>query len=308
MIALALPRLSRTPSRAIASALVLFVSVGLPLEAQEHRSESARACLDTISPSTFVRVPVYLEAKAADSLAKDLLPGADTLALHVAAMVRSSLSESTTTLPEGEALLQWREVGGAVRVVAHRDGRFAVWTPPEPGDSVRAASRLLLVRSLVALSDAGRKFGWPADVPGDSATFDLEQRWADVTPDGTLKPLLVRVAAIPMFSMAMPRSQEVVVRYAPHVTYPPEERGSRIEGVVILEFVVDSAGRVETNTVHDGWPANRPRLSGWSGSHYQAFVNTAKLALGSAHFDPARVGGCPVKQVVQWPFTFSLSR
>ena len=308
MIALALPSLARSPSRAIASALLLVVSIGLPLRAQERGTTTAHSCLDTLSASAFVRVPVYLEAKAADSVAKALLPGADTLALHVAAMVRSSLSESTTTLPEGEALLQWREVGGAVRVVAHRDGRFTVWTPPEPGDSLRAASRQLLVRSLAALSDAGRKFGWPADVAGDSATFDLEQRWADVTPDGTLQPLLVSTAAMPMFSMAMPRSQEVVVRYAPHVTYPPEERGSRIEGVIILEFVVDSAGRVETNTVHDGWPADRPRLTGWSGSHYQAFVNTAKLALGSAHFDPARVGGCPVKQVVQWPFTFSLSR
>jgi hypothetical protein len=267
----------------------------------------AHSCLDTLSASAFVRVPVYLEAKAADSSAKALLPDADTLALHVAAMVRSSMSESTTSLPEGEALLQWRQVGGAVRIVAHRDGHFTLWTPPEPGDSVRAASRLLLVQSIAALTDAGRKFGWPTDVAGDSATFDLEQRWADVTPDGTLKPLLVRAAAMPMFSMAMPRSQEVAMRRPGHLNYPPDERGANIEGVVILEFVVDSAGRVVNNSVKDTWPTDRPRLTGVAGAHYEAFVNAAKLAVGEASYDPARVGGCPVKQVVQQPFTFNLS-
>jgi hypothetical protein len=306
MIALALPRLARTLSRVIAGALVLFASVGLPLEAQDHQAEPARACLDTISRSTFVRVPVYLEAKAADSLAKALLPGADTLALHVAAMIRSSLSESATSLPEGETLLQWRQVGGAVRIVAHRDGRFALWTPREPGESLRAASRLLLVRAISTLSDGGRKFGWPTDIVGDSATFDLEQRWADVTPDGTLQPLLVSTAAMPMFSMAMPRSQEVVMLRPGHLNYPPDELSGRIEGVVVLAFVVDSTGRVVKSSVKDTWPADRPRLTGVAGAHYDAFVNAARMAASDARYQAARVGGCPVEQLVQQPFTFTL--
>jgi hypothetical protein len=308
MIALALRTLPRSRLRAIGAALIFVASVGAPLKAQESDAKVVRSCLDTLSPAAFVRVPVYVEDKAADSSGQALLPGMDTLALHVAAMIRSSLSESTTSLPEGEMLLQWRHVGGAVRIYVHRDGRFTLWTPPVRGDTLYDASRELLVRSLAALSDAGTKIGWPPDVAGDSAAFDLGYRWPDVAPDGTRYPFLIRTAAIPVFSMAMPRSKELAIRRPPRLTYPPEAKDGGVGGVIILAFVVDSTGRVMMNTVKDKWPTDRPRLTGWSGSRYQAFVNAARMALSYALFDPATVGGCPVSQPAEQPFTFTLSR
>jgi hypothetical protein len=199
-------------------------------------------------------------------------------------------------------------VGGSVRIQLHRDGRFTLWTPPERGDTLLEPSHLLLRRSLVALSDAGTKLRWPPELPGDSLAFDLGYRFADVGLDGTTRPFVVRAAAIPVFSMAMPRGKEVGMLRPPHLTYPPEERASGVEGAIFLEFVVDSAGRVVSNTIKDYWPMNRPRLSGWSGARYQSFVNAAKLALTYARFDPATIGGCPVKQLAQQPFTFTLQR
>lgn len=221
MIAFAPHPLFRSRLGAIASALVLLGSSGIPAGAQVQSTERAPACLDTISTSAFVRVPVYLEAKAADSSGQALLPSVDTLAVHVAAMIRSSLSESTTSLPEGEMLLQWRQVGGSVRIEVHRDGRFTLWTPPERGDTLLEPSRMLLKRSIAALSDAGTKLRWPADLPGDSVAFDLGYRWADVALDGTTRPFVVRSAAIPVFSMAMPRGKELGILRAPHIAYPP---------------------------------------------------------------------------------------
>jgi hypothetical protein len=308
MIVFALRTLARSRPRAIGTALFFLASIGAPLKAQDSEAKVARSCLDTLSPAAFVRVPVYVEDKAADSSGQALLPGVDTLALHVAAMIRSSLSESTTSLPEGEMLLQWRHVGGAVRIYVHRDGRFTLWTPPVRGDTLYDTSRELLVRSLAALGDAGRKIGWPPDVAGDSAAFDIGYRWPDVAPDGTRYPFVIRSAAIPVFSMAMPRSTELVIRRPPRITYPSEAKYGGVGGVIILQFVVDSTGHVMMNTVKDQWPTDRPRLAGWSGSQYQAFVNAAKLALSDALFDPARVGGCPVSQLAVQPFTFTLSR
>jgi hypothetical protein len=307
MITLALHTLARSRLGALSCVLVLLVSTSLPIGAQERRREGPHACLDTISAAAFARVPVYLEAQA-DQSTQALLPAADTFAIHVAAMVRSSLSESTS-LPEGETLLRWREVGGSVRVAVHRDGRFTWSTPRRDGeDTLSAPSRLLLVRAVTALREAGAKIGWPPDVAGDSAAFDLVSRWPDVTPTGTMQPLMVRIAAMPMFSMAMPRSKEVVVRRPPRITYPPDAGLGRIEGTVILQFVVDSTGRVVSNTMKDKWPMDRPRITGQFAEHYQAFVNAAKWGLTTARFEPATLGGCPVPQRVEQPFNFSLNR
>ena len=308
MIAPALHSLDRTRLGAIASVLVLLVSISLPMEAQALRPAVSHACLDTISADVFVRVPVYLEAKASDTSARALLPAADTLAIRVAAMIRTSLTESTKSLPEGEMLLQWRQVGSAVRIVAHRDGHFT-WTSPRDGeDSLHGPSRLLLVRALTALRDGGTKVHWPAGTVGDSVSFDLTYRWPDVGVDGTMRPILVRDAALPMFSMAMPRGKEVAVRRPPRISYPLKSQDAFIEGVVILEFIVDSTGRVKMNTIRDTWPANRPRLIGEKAEFYQAFLDAAKWSLSSARYEPATLGGCPVPQLVQLPITFSLER
>jgi len=298
----------RTRLEAISGVLLLLSGTALPIGAQQNRAETAHTCLDTISASAFVRVPVYLEAKAADSSARALLPDADSLAIRVGAMVRSSLGEPGTSLPEGELLLQWRQVGGSVRIVAHRDGHFTWPTASSSSvDTSHAPGRLLLVSALASLRDAGARIGWPASVPGDSATFDLAYRWADVAPDGTIQPLLVRMAAMPMFSMAMPRSTQVVQRRPPHITYPQESRAAFTQGELILQFVVDTSGRVQTNTIHDKWPADLPRLSGWKAEHYQSFLNAVKWGLSSARYDPATIGGCKVLQVVEQPFSFTLS-
>jgi hypothetical protein len=117
---------------------------------------------------------------------------------------------------------------------------------------------------------------------------------------------LVRIAAIPMFSMAMPRIKPVVVRRPPRIIYPPDAGLGRIEGTVILHFVVDSTGRAVANTIKDKWPTDRPRITGQFAEHYQAFVNAAKWGLSAARYEPATQGGCPVPQIVEQPFNFYL--
>lgn len=295
--------------RTTSSVLLLLLALGPTLGAQERDAASAHRCLDALPAGVFTRVPVYLEAKAIDTASRAILPGADSLAARVAALIRLSLSDSITFLPEGEGILHWRQVGAPVRVAVHEDGRFTWSIPPRrsESDTLRTPSRLLLEQALTTLRAAGERVRWPAIGAHDSLTFDLAYRWPDVAPDGTVQPLVVR-EAVPVFSMAMPWSQPVVVRSPPQVHYPMAAQAQSMEGTVILQFVVDSTGRTARETIEERWPPDRPRPTGVAGANYREFLAAAKLGVVAARFDPATVGGCAVPQLVQWPLMFRVKR
>lgn len=78
--------------------------------------------------------------------------------------------------------------------------------------------------------------------------------------------------------------------------YPEGLRSAGIEGSVTALFVVDAAGRVEEGSVRFVRSDNR------------LFENAVRSALGRMRFIPAEVGGTKVRQLVQMPFVFTLSR
>jgi periplasmic protein TonB len=78
--------------------------------------------------------------------------------------------------------------------------------------------------------------------------------------------------------------------------YPDILRQAGIEGEVLATFVVDTTGRAE--------PASFKVLR----SSNEQFTNAVRQALPRMRFIPAEVGGKKVKQLVQQPFTFTISR
>ena len=76
------------------------------------------------------------------------------------------------------------------------------------------------------------------------------------------------------------------------IEYPPELYSSSVSGSVLAEFVVDTTGSVEQETV-----------SIVASSHPLFSAATVK-ALQKAQFAPAVKGGVKVRQVVQQPFSF----
>ena len=78
--------------------------------------------------------------------------------------------------------------------------------------------------------------------------------------------------------------------------YPESLRSSGVEGRVIAEFVVDEQGRTEGGSVR------------FVRSDNQLFEDAVRVALRRMRFIPAEVGGRKVKQLVQMPFVFTLSR
>ena len=78
--------------------------------------------------------------------------------------------------------------------------------------------------------------------------------------------------------------------------YPDMLRQAGVEGEVLAQFVVDTTGRAE--------PGSLKILK----SSHDMFVQSVKNALPQMKFIPAEVGGRKVKQLVQQPFTFSISK
>ncbi len=78
--------------------------------------------------------------------------------------------------------------------------------------------------------------------------------------------------------------------------YPDMLRQAGVEGEVLAQFVVDTTGKAEAGS-----------LKILKSSH-DMFVQSVKNALPQMKFIPAEVGGRKVKQLVQQPFTFSISK
>jgi TonB family protein len=78
--------------------------------------------------------------------------------------------------------------------------------------------------------------------------------------------------------------------------YPPELKARKVEGEVVVAFVVDTAGMAEVNTLKI------------LKSTDSAFTEAVRVALPQMRFIPALVGQKKVRQLVQQPFVFAISK
>lgn len=78
--------------------------------------------------------------------------------------------------------------------------------------------------------------------------------------------------------------------------FPPSLYAAKVPGLVIAEFVVDTAGHVEDRTV------------GIVSSTSPLFTDAVRLALETATFVPAVKDGRRVRQLIQQPFKFDVQR
>ncbi len=81
-----------------------------------------------------------------------------------------------------------------------------------------------------------------------------------------------------------------------NLRYPDTLRMANVEGVVLAQFVVDANGQFE--------PGSFKVLR----SSHRMFTQAVEAAIPAMRFSPAELRGTPVRQLVQQPFTFSLSR
>jgi TonB family protein len=82
----------------------------------------------------------------------------------------------------------------------------------------------------------------------------------------------------------------------PRPEYPAALRAAGLEGVVMLQMVVDTNGRVEPGSIEV------------QSSTHAGFEAAAINAVSRARFRPAHLGGRPVRQLVQQNVRFALER
>jgi TonB family protein len=83
---------------------------------------------------------------------------------------------------------------------------------------------------------------------------------------------------------------------SPAPRYPDLLREAGVEGVVLAQFVLSTDGTADMSS----FKVIR--------STHDLFTETVRAALPNMRFEPALIGGRPVRQLVQMPFTFNLSK
>ena len=181
---------------------------------------------------------------------------------------------------------------GVLRVWLHQDGRL---TSPAPADTLIPHE---LSRALALAIDSVTRRGGIGPVfqplPRDSVELALIVHYADQrTP---LSIPLVRVVSPSAYFEFQVEKPAVMRPGNPAPTYPTHLREGNVEGEVLAQFVVDQAGRAEMRTFKI------------LKTTHNDFSQSAREAVSRMHFYPAELGGCKVRQVVQLPFGFKLSR
>jgi hypothetical protein len=272
------------------------------------------ACLASIPESALWRVAVYVQAELVDSTTSTVafLPQLDLVAQGVSERVRSLLGGSVDTLPVGEPMLTWRKLGSHLAVVANREGGIARMVPvtdsTSPIESYRTDTTVahILAQALDASVRSGEyALLWPEDLDVDTLAFHLELHQPDVDSTGAATAPKLR-RGFPLFSVAMPTVEHVEVDKGRLPYYPADLEREQVTGDLIMDFVVDTTGHAEMETVKDEWPASLPRLTGEKLSAYEKFRRSVVKSISRTTFKPKRIGGCKVPEFVQMPFGFKV--
>jgi hypothetical protein len=247
---------------------------------------------------------VYVRAAIEDSVDPGVGSTLDLFAQSVAAQFRLMLHSRGDTLPSGEPAITWRGIEPhiALGVTSRRRGGTAYQLLTPHRDSVAAE---MLLAAAHAADDAGDGVLWMSDMPGDSVTsglsFVLSEPGTAQLPDSGR-------AAFPVFSVMRPPETPVRATSKSFPSYPNPARMRGANGVLVVEFLVDSTGRVTPGTVKEVWDPKWQRPKGELLTYYNQFLRSVLDWVPRATFEPARVGGCPVPQLVQEPFTFTIAR
>lgn len=271
---------------------------------------AAPGCLQSIPMESMTRVPVFASLAMRDSLRVEIPASAANMLQVVANRIAAMAGLQPGAIPPGEPGVTWDSIGRPLAITWRKDGKLVwrVWPDTGAAASAPAKAALLFARALDSAQAKGETFmPWPDGVVGDSLEMLVDFPRPKIDGQGTVKAVRAR-AAVPVFSVAAPREEEVVVVKPPLGYYPPLLQSWGVEGRVMMEFTVDTTGRADPETIHDVWPRERPRLTGVLGAHYRELVRTARQSVLNTRFAPREVGGCKVRQVVQQPFTWDLPR
>jgi TonB family protein len=277
------------PVRTLAALLVLPVMVGAqqgsasaptckPPNTSDSTVVTAFGRLTTFLPAQERQVPVWYEEVFLQEVARRLrLP--DPFLLSTYALLDSIPSMGTGRhrgYPTANATL-------AIRVAETNT------TPALLTSSAVPAFDKALIEAVRATSRDSAVPPLPEELQKKSVDFRLRITMAD-RPQVGIPMFRARVPVAEFSKLVQPKPGNIAPRY------PDELRQKNIEGSVRVQFVVDESGSALEGTI---LILNADHL---------LFAKAVLDFLEKARFEPATIGGCPVAQVVEQPFTFTLWR
>ena len=256
-----------------------------------------------IPDSEMTRVAVYAWVNLPDSTLPHLRDGAENLLQDVVSHVPPLLGAKPGVLPQGEPTVRWFDLDVPLEVTARRDGHLT-WQADYRGDTAAAG---LLGRALAAAVADGDSLLLDSTMIRDSVRFRFALAWPQVGPKG-VQAMHLDHTAIPVFSVAMPPMQRIAPKpYNPAPRYPFDARERGYTAIVMMDFVVDTAGHAVMATVHDEWGLDRPRPTGEPARIYDEFRDAVRSDLADIRFYPASAGdGCRFDEFVRMPFVFTI--
>jgi hypothetical protein len=251
------------------------------------------------------RVPIYLQASVAEHGDTALRLQADLMAQDVADEFRKLVGAAGGDVPMADTNFVWYTVPTELVVIAHRNGNATARARRSGGDS--AASALLIHAFDAARAHGAARVIWPARLAADSLLIRLTlwPAYVGAQPNNVVQSESgmkfatfflnepERTPAVPLPDQRPPR-------------YPSNNLFERFEGYVVMQFVVDSTGRTDPNTIRDLWPAGKARLLGEARTAYDEFLQSLRIWDTNLRFDPARLGSCAVREQVRQPLVFKL--
>jgi len=146
-----------------------------------------------------------------------------------------------------------------------------------------------------------RTLAAPVNIPTGIPPIDLSQQFdpRDFSGVGVEEGIFEGVEEEGPVDLAQVFNEAVVDEPPERISSPPLEyprmmQQAGVEGMVVLQGVVDTAGRIEPNSIEVVSSTNR------------AFEGPAKNLLRRSLFRPGRVRGQPVRVLIQLPIQFTL--
>lgn len=282
-----------------AAALILAGAITASRATAQPLATSGPLCDSAAGAMTVSRVPVHAYLLAERRSRAIPAHYGDLILQGVAA--RFSLPDDLSKIPWADAGQLLRERGirlergkeafspsfdAEVGFTLHRDGSA---TEFRAGSGAAGALEMALITA-IARASADRLL--PVlldDVSGDKVPLRL--RLATTAREAIARRALFEVDYdIALGESVRPQSGN------PFPRYPDELQRAGVSGEVLVQFVVDTTGRVEMNTY---------RALSYSDP---AFLWEVTNVVPRLRFKPARVRGCPVRQLVQLPFGFNIRR
>ena len=274
--------------------------------ATPNSSLQSSQCTNALSRESMTTVATFLRAGTADT-ASSIALQADLMAQDVANELDTLIKTMKAEGIPDSSMPTWRSVPSQLVVVAHADGSITRRGVSPNGD--RGATALLEKAFDAARAHEHARIIWPDGYAAQSLVVHLALEPGSPTVDGPVARFASTRPRFAAFALPYPTESPALPREGNRVPrYPQSAEMRRVTAYVLLQFVVDTLGRAVPSTVHDLWPASKPRLTGELGQYYQDFVHSVEQALPSWKFYPARIGSCPVRQIVQLPVAFEVPR